>query len=148
MIRRLGEHEEGAAAIEFAIVAPLFVVALLGGIDLGLAEYDHMQLDHVVRGAAQVAQADPGVTIVGAAAQRLSEAYFPSTSLPTVDVRLFCACPEAMDTALGSCDTTCVAANGNVNAPYIFYTVSGRRAVKLMFLSSFTLQSSAKVQIR
>ncbi len=142
------QDQDGAAATEFAIVAPLFVLALLGATDLGIAEYDHMQLDHVVRAAAQVAMSDPGPTVVSNAAQNLASAYFPSTALPTITSNKFCSCPETPDNALASCDTTCVSSKGEVSAPYIFYSLSAQRQVKLVYLSSVMLQSTAKVQIR
>lgn len=148
LLRRISKEESGAAAIEFALVAPLFVIALLGAVDLAVAEYDHMQMDHVVRAAAQVAQTDPGVTAVSTAAERLAEGYFPAASLPQMTVNKFCACPDTPDAALVSCDTTCVSRNGEVSAPYIYYSVAAQRSVNLIYLSSFTLQSTVKVQIR
>jgi pilus assembly protein CpaE len=144
----IGKSEDGAAATEFALVAPLFVIALLGAVDLAVAEYDHMQLDHVTRAAAQIAQADPGITAVSNAAQRLAETYFPKASLPQIVVKKYCACPEAPDTELASCDFTCQSPTGIINAPYIFYSFSAQRQVKLIYLSSFNLHSTAKVQIR
>lgn len=52
-IRRL--RERGAAALEFALVAPLFFLVVFGGIEIGLMFRSHLALQDMSRSAARVA---------------------------------------------------------------------------------------------
>lgn len=56
-IRRLLGDSSGAAAVEFALLAPLLILAFLGMVDLGFANYEHMRLDQIARDAAEAAMA-------------------------------------------------------------------------------------------
>lgn len=48
-------RERGAAALEFALVAPLFLLVVFGGIEIGLMFRSHLALQDMSRGAARVA---------------------------------------------------------------------------------------------
>jgi Flp pilus assembly protein TadG len=69
---------DGAAAVEFAITAPILVVLVLGVADYGLLAADSAGLESATRAGAEVGKANPSVT----AAQ--VTALFPSGITPTV----------------------------------------------------------------
>jgi hypothetical protein len=74
----LGVH--GAAAVEFAITAPLLVVLVLGIADYGLLMADSADLEGSTRAGAEVAKANPSVT----GAQLVALSLFPSGITPAV----------------------------------------------------------------
>lgn len=52
---RSSRRERGAAALEFALVAPLFFLVVFGGIEIGLMFRGHLALQDMSRSAARVA---------------------------------------------------------------------------------------------
>lgn len=48
-------RERGAAALEFALVAPLFLLVVFGGIEIGLMFRSHLAIQDMSRSAARVA---------------------------------------------------------------------------------------------
>lgn len=52
---RRPRRERGAAALEFALVAPLFLLVVFGGIEIGLMFRSHLALQDMSRSAARVA---------------------------------------------------------------------------------------------
>jgi Flp pilus assembly protein TadG len=70
----------GAAAVEFAITAPILVVLVLGIADYGLLMGDSAALEGATRAGAEVGKANPSVT----AAQLTALNLFPSGITPTV----------------------------------------------------------------
>ena len=52
--------EAGVSAVEFALFAPILFFALVAAVDVGLAEYERMTIDHVLRAGAQSAMVDQG----------------------------------------------------------------------------------------
>ncbi len=48
-------RDRGAAAVEFALIAPLFFLVVFGGIELGLLARSYLSLEDVTRRAARVA---------------------------------------------------------------------------------------------
>src|ERR1700688_4083501 len=54
------KSEKGASAAEFALFAPVLFLALVATVDVGLAEYERMTIDHILRAGAQSAMADQG----------------------------------------------------------------------------------------
>lgn len=79
--------EGGVSAVEFALIAPVMIGALVGMIDIGMAINARMSIDHVVRAAGQVAMADPGRDVVQQALESLAagRGY-------TVAVDFYCPC--------------------------------------------------------
>jgi Flp pilus assembly protein TadG len=69
---------QGAAAVEFAITAPMLVVLVMGIADYGLLVADSAGLEGATRAGAEVGKANPSVT-----AAQLT-AFFPSGITPTV----------------------------------------------------------------
>ena len=71
---------DGAAAVEFAITAPMLVVLVLGIADYGLLMADSATLEGAARAGGEVAKAKPSVTATQLTALNL----FPSGITPTV----------------------------------------------------------------
>jgi Flp pilus assembly protein TadG len=71
---------DGAAAVEFAITAPVLVVLVLGIADYGLLMGSSASLEGATRAGAEVAKANPSVT----PAQLTALNLFPAGITPTV----------------------------------------------------------------
>ena len=72
----------GAAAVEFAITAPMLVVLVLGIADYGLLVADSAALEGAARAGAEVAKANPTSVTAGQLTTTLN--LFPSGITPTV----------------------------------------------------------------
>jgi hypothetical protein len=77
-LRLLGN--DGAAAVELAITAPMLVVLVMGIADYGLLAADSAALEGAARAGAEVGKAKPNVT----ATQLTTLNLFPSGITPTV----------------------------------------------------------------
>lgn len=162
LFRRLRSNQEGLAAVEFALIAPVLIFSLLASVDLGLAGYQRMALDHVVRSAAQAAMTDPGETGVKSVLQATASKNFSSGSIhvttdpvdPSIGYTIesdpvnlaakrFCACPDQADTAV-TCSTSC---SGTVPT-YIYYQMSASKMFHGSVLPQFRLSTAVQVQAR
>lgn len=163
MIRAVGSrlirHEEGAAAIEFGLVAPILTLGVLVATDLGRAEYERMTIDHTLRSAAQYAMADPGEAAVCQRVLSLAQKHFDvgtactggETAPLKVKVSRYCACPTAPETPV-LCSADC-----NADHTYVYYNLTGRKTQSFNSVSFYThwrvsreldLTSSVQVQTR
>ena len=149
-VGRRVRDEEGTSAVEFALFAPMLVFSLVAAIDLGLAEYERMTIDHALRSAAQSAMADQGPDTVLKALQSTASKNFTLSDGTTenpdalkVSVRRFCACPDAMAAEV-SCSSTCAG-----SAPtFIYYRLSGTKVHRTAMLPPIELSPSVQVQVR
>jgi hypothetical protein len=98
LLRRLGRR--GASAAEFAIWAPLLLLLLLGGFDVGNQVQVSMRLEHAARAGAQVAFAAPGDP---AAIRQAVLLAWPA--LTALEVTVACLCGVTAQT----CGTSCIA---------------------------------------
>jgi Flp pilus assembly protein TadG len=147
----LFHHEGGLSALEFALIAPAFVIGFLTAMDLGLAAHQHMTMDHILRAGAQSAMSDPGVTNVLnilniAAAQNFTvDGSSPSNGKPllTLTANRYCACPDTM-TPTNDCSIIC-----KVPKPALaFYSLRAERVYDGIFVPPFTLAPKLEVQVR
>ncbi len=60
VLRRLGADRRGATAVEFALVAPVLLAMLFGGIEAGRYLWFAAALDHAVGAAARCAEVEGG----------------------------------------------------------------------------------------
>ena len=143
--------EDGVAAVEFALFASAVLPVLLWAADLGLAEYERMTIDHILRAGAQSAIADQGPDQVLKVVQNTASKNFTLSTQATVssdalkvDVKRFCACPEntSMEVA---CSTTCAG-----SAPtFIYYRLTGEKNYKAIIIPQvITLKPVVEVQTR
>jgi pilus assembly protein CpaE len=140
--------ETGVSAVEFALFAPILFFALVAAVDVGLAEYERMTIDHILRAGAQSAMVDQGQAQVLNVVQNTATKNFalsPTVSAGAlmVSVSRFCACPESTGAAT-ACSTTCAG-----SAPtFIYYRLSGTKIHAGMILPAITLSPSVQVQAR
>lgn len=142
-LRRLVREEHGVSAIEFALLAPVLFFAVAAMLDLGLALYDRMTMDRLLRGGAQAAMSDPGAAAVRAVVEASAEDDFAPGAEFTLTVERYCACP--VDTGVA---VVCTSPCADGSAPGIFYRLEGAREYPGMILPAMGLEAEAKVQIR
>ncbi|WP_299844959.1 TadE family protein [uncultured Jannaschia sp.] len=142
MIRRRRDPAAGSAAIEFAIIAPVLILAVLSTADIGLAIHESFEIDQALRNGAEAALSDPGTarveTILGAV-----DRTGGGQAETTWSVSRYCACPEKPE-AVATCSTTC----STQRPTAIFYRIDGMRAYSGILLPDRDLTRSASVQIR
>lgn len=144
------QSEAGVSAVEFALLAPVLVFALVAAVDMGLAEYERMTIDHALRAGAQSAMVDQGQAQVLAVVQNTAAKNFvistqntPSTDTLLVSVSQFCACPDSTGTAV-SCSTACT---GSLPT-FVYYSLSGTKIYSGMIMPAVTMSPSVLVQVR
>ncbi|PQA87889.1 TadE/TadG family type IV pilus assembly protein [Hyphococcus luteus] len=99
------ETTAGVAAIEFALLAPLLVVLLIGVVEIGLAAYQDMEVQNAAEAGALYAVRngfDPdGIETAMENATGLSGVTAGAAPLS------FCGCPGLDGVTVISCDFTC-----------------------------------------
>lgn len=149
--RRWVRSNDGAAAVEFALIAPLLVFSLLATVDLGLGVGERMALEHVLRTGAHVALQDPGEAAVTAAMQTTGAPNFPiddGVTVPApgalaVSTNKFCACPDAPGTAV-ACMTICP---GTVPT-YSYYRMNAQAIYTGSFMPGLSLEFDRSIQVQ
>lgn len=146
--------QHGASAIEFAMLAPVLVMACLATVDVGMAISERMGMDYILRAGSEGAKVDLGEeevkTLVADAASQsftvASETDGDIQSSPTdldVTVDRFCSCPGSIGTP-ADCDAP--ACPGAVD-PYLFYRLKAEKTYDPMLLPDFPLSGSMLVQV-
>ena len=120
----------GAAVIEFALLAPVLLLMVIGAIDIGTFIYQKMQLQSAARAGAQYAiQSDANISDTDGilnAAEIASELDFTGVTTTTTQ---FCACSDGIESATdgtGSCGGTC--AGGEFPGLYVRVNLKGEFA--------------------
>lgn len=142
LLRRFFGNVAGAAAVEFALVAPILVLGVLSTADLGFEISARMEVDQGLRAGAEAAIDDPGEAAVTAAVVA-AETGAGGAAETTWAVTRFCACAEARETEL-SCYSTCA----NNTPTSIYYRLSGQRSTSPMLLTRESITREALVQVR
>ena len=134
----------GVAAVEFALFAPLLVFGLLAMTDVGMAVYQRMSVDHILRSGVHHAIEDPGAPAVKSALNTIASAdgMWGEDELDFI-VDRFCACAETPETKV-DCATSC----DDSRPTSIYYSLSADLTVPGLILPSFNLQPAMRVQIR
>lgn len=150
--RRLLRCTRGVSAVEFALFAPMLFFALVVVADLGLALYQRMTIDHILRAGAQSATMDPGVSSVEAVLEATrAEAGSWAEGLILEGPDRYHACPESPGTSVLP-GTDC--AGGHTHA---FYFMAAHQTYDGLFLpieigrlrlGPVELGSSIEVQVR
>lgn len=134
--------ECGVAAVEFALIAPILIAAVLTMSDLGFAIHERSEIDQALRNGAQHAISDPGEAKV-AAVLALVDPTGAGRDSTVFTVDRFCSCKETPDTQT-LCSTTCA---GDMPTS-IFYSLTGTREFSGFLLPAVTLNRSSLVQVR
>ena len=148
---RWRRSEDGVAAVEFAMFAPILFFALGASVDVGMAEYERMTIDHILRAGAQSAMVNPGVDQVQKVLENTASKNFTlSTQMPARADALyvsaeppFCACPDNTSVKV-ACSTTCT----DSTPTFIYYRMSGAKIYNGMIMPAMTLSPSVQVQVR
>ena len=151
MRTRISRNEAGVAATEFALVAPVLVLACLGMVDIGMAFSERMAIDDSLRAASEGAMRDTGkaevTDLLNAAASNnftiASDRTVRSDTLVTT-VDRFCACPESVNTTVSCTSGACAGAK----PPFAYYSLSAEKLSSSIFLRNFNLKSSLLVQVK
>ena len=158
--RILLSQERGAAATEFAVLAPVLIFACLATIDIGLAISQKMRLDYSVRAASEAAIRDLGEAEVHGVLNLIASEHFSLASteegtetqtegdvspIPEIatNVNRFCACPESVSAAIG-CSTVCT----DNAKPYLYYELSASVDYEAILLPDIPLTKSLLVQVK
>ncbi|MBF0093131.1 MAG: pilus assembly protein [Alphaproteobacteria bacterium] len=75
-IRRLAGNTEGSNAVEFALIAPVFLIALIGFVSLCLALFSMGSLQFAVEGGARCASVQTTVCIDNASVESYIEDHY------------------------------------------------------------------------
>lgn len=146
-LARWGADRSGIAAIEFAALAPVLLLMVVGSLDLSGALRERMAIGHVLRAGAQVAMADPGAASVQAAMSGTAEGFsLGATAGPrtlTLTAQRICACPGAPDTAV-ACSTVCTGSQPT----YIRYTLQAEKLYDAALVPDMRYSGTLEVQIR
>jgi len=144
-------NNDGVSAVEFALLAPMLIFALLATVDLGLAISERMTIGHVLRAGAQSATQDAGVAAVARVLRTTAEKNLTvapaevsgdDTAL-ALDVGRICSCAAQPAIAV-VCSTTCAG-----DAPtQIFYALTARKTYSGMILPQFSQSKALQVQVR
>jgi Flp pilus assembly protein TadG len=137
----------GVAAIEFAVLAPLLALMLIGMVDLGIGIHRKMQVQNAVQAGAQFAvfygfNADliAKAVLSATAAQGLTASPAPSKS---------CGCPTASSVTPATCGSPC--SGGSVARTYVNVFAQNTYTTLLpypLFPRSFTFTAQAMVKLQ
>ena len=138
--------ERGVAAVEFAMITPVFVILAIATVDLGMGFYRKMQVQNA---------AEAGVTYATYRGFQSASVAQAITSATTYRVQAtpipaqFCGCPTATGVAEINCATLCV---GNV-PPGTYVRASARADYVPLFRypvlpNPVTFQATAIVRLR
>jgi Flp pilus assembly pilin Flp len=142
--------ERGAAAIEFALVAPVLLLMLLSMLDGAFSLHQSFQLDHLLRAGSEFAKDDPGVPVVLATMQELAgvDGLSPNVVINTpVRYCLCAAAPAVLPASAPSCTVPCP----DGSTPGVAYLLSASLPYNSFVTPSvalFTITSSLSVQVK
>jgi Flp pilus assembly pilin Flp len=101
-----GRSQQGVAALEFAIVAPVIAILIVSSIELGFAMRDQLRVQAASAAGAFYAMKN-GFDAAGVSAAVLNGAAGTGLTASPAPV-LFCGCPQATGIAAAACGATCV----------------------------------------
>lgn len=153
-LRRLTTHAKafrldtkGVAAIEFAIVLPLFSLGLLAVLDLGMGMYRRMQVQYAAQAGAEYAATHDysQSAVTNAVLSATSYAGISASPAPTQ----FCGCATAAGINVAACGSTC--SSGSAAGTYVSASAQATYSTALAYPSvqrSFTFASQATVRVK
>ncbi len=141
MIARFLKRQEGAAAVEFALVAPLLILSVLSMADIGLAVHSLFRIDQSLRNGAEAAIRDPGRARVLSVLGEVGATEAGPVAEWSVDRR--CECPGAGEV---SCREPVTCAGGRPTS--IVYDIGGTRLHEGILMPDRPLSRTVSVQVR
>jgi Flp pilus assembly pilin Flp len=155
---RLRRNEDGVAAVEFGLFAPILFFCCLATIDLGMALNERMTIGHVLRAGAQSAMGNPGENTVKKVLEDSAKGSNFTVSVAsgsggavesasadrlTIGVERYHACPEDPEAAVAP-GTICA----DDNPTYVLYRIAAGKIYKAMILPNITFTPMLEVQVR
>lgn len=105
--RRISRHEYGYAVVEFAMIAPMFVLLLLGAFDFARVFYFAMAVSGAAHAGAQWGSLSPGNAGNTGQMRTVAENHSPSLGVTASASRL-CRCGNGTNTPTNqSCVASC-----------------------------------------
>lgn len=153
--RRAGgslRRDDGVSAVEFALIAPMLVFALLAMVDVGVTAMHRLEVDHILRAGAEIAIVGEDAAAIEAVLKATARETFVVAGDPDIvdaddpisfTVALLCTCDQ-VTVAPVDCNSLC----SGPAPPLIFYEISAEKRVSRLLLSAATIDRSMLVQIR
>ena len=139
--------EEGLSGIEFAMIAPVLILAFIATADFGLAIYAKMEVENAAQAGTQYA------SVHGYTSDTVSSAVISATSLSGLTASPapteFCGCPSTSGVSTATCGTYC--ANGAYAGTYVSASATNTYSTIVAYPgipSSYTFQSTSTVRIK
>ena len=158
MPRRLGRCRRGNAAVEMALLAPIFTLFLMGAVDVGLLFVESIRLTGAARSGlhrayvllAGVGQMDATfkANVVAAAVAAVREAAGEDGQSLDVAATIECRCP-VQPTVPRDCNSSCP--GGGTPPMWVDVTVAGQKSLLLGLPGlpdPFTVSESAELRVR
>ena len=142
MMFRFIREESGASAVEFALMAPVLVLLLLGLADMGLLVVERVQIQTLTTAAAEYVvrtQDDTNLPIVAA------EVYPGNMNDITLESEFECECADG---EAQICPVSC--ADGDYQRRFISVSASGNFSPLFPYYGlsdNITLQSTARLRV-
>lgn len=148
-VRNRGDGARGVAAIEFASIASVLVVMMIGTVDLGMGFYRKMQVQNAAQAGSQYAMAH------GFDESKISAAVTSATAFSGVAAspppRKFDGCPSSTGVTNPDADSKC--SGGSTAGTYVTVSAQGVYYTILPFLplgipDSFTFAAQSTVRLQ
>lgn len=125
MMFRATHAQRGAALVEFALVLPLLMLLLLGGVEIGRYAYFAIQVGNAARAGVQYAAQNP-VTALDTNGITSAAQADGATSIASLNVSPtnYCTCWDGTAGTSVSCTGTCP--SGSQQVEYVQVSVSGK----------------------
>lgn len=114
-IGRFAGQADGGAALEFGVIAPMLVVAIVGIVDLGVGIYQSMQVQNAAQAGAVYASSHifSATNISNIVTSATNSSSITASPSPTQ----FCGCASNAGVAANACNASCPA--GTISGTYI-----------------------------
>ena len=137
----------GLAAVEFGIMAPVLVLALICTVDLGLGVYRKMQVQNAAQAGAEYALTHGFLPSMMKTAATSATSYAAIQATP--DPVQFCGCPSATGITSTSCSSTCD--GGALAGTYVTMSAQATYSPLIPYPMlpasyAFTSQSTVRIQ--
>ena len=139
--------DQGIAAIQFGMLAPILVLMGLSTLDLGIGIYRKMQVQNAAQAGAQYAVAH------GFSSSSISAAVTNATTFSAISAspapNQSCGCPTDTGVTSAPCNSTC--ADGSVTGTYVTVYSQGTYNTMLSYPllpASFPFAAQATVRIQ
>lgn len=126
-LKKLHRDQSGASAVEFALIAPFFIISTLFMADLGMVAYDKMKLTSGIRSAMQY------VLVGGTDDDAINDIVERTSGITsTTTMSQYCSCSSARETSV-ECGSTCE--SGGLNT----YTRLSTEHVRTLLMKDWTI---------